>query len=133
MGYGPVSDNRVYQALTLHRRKEQMSLSIESLSNVAKAVLLARLAHALTISARDTYEAGTDRVLEPEVLRAYNELLHRVCGSVTDHLMDGRGYSVEIILEMMRAFGQKHNRVDAIKWTIENALEKPLSPLFVST
>jgi hypothetical protein len=34
-----------------------MSLSIESLSNVSKAVLLARLAHALTISARDTYDA----------------------------------------------------------------------------
>jgi hypothetical protein len=109
-----------------------MSLNIESLSSASKAVLLARLAHALTISARDTYEAGTDRVLEPEVLRAYNELLHRVCGSVTDHLLAREGYSVESILEQMRAFGQKHNRVNAIKWTIEWASEKPLQPPHVS-
>jgi hypothetical protein len=64
-------------------------------------------------------------VLEPEILCAYNELLHRVCGAVTDHLMARQGYSVESILELMRAFGQKHSRVNAIKWTIEWALEKP--------
>ena|ERR1700719_1645550 len=109
-----------------------MSLNIESLSSASNVVLLARLAHALTISARDTYEAGTDRVLEPEVLRAYNELLHRVCGSVTDHLLAREGHSVESILELMRAFGQKHNRVNAIKWTIEWASEKPLQPPPVS-
>jgi len=109
-----------------------MSLNTESLSNFSKAVLLARLAHALTISARDTYGAGTDHVLEPEVLRSYNELLHRVCGSVTDHLMTHQGYSLEAILKMMRAFGQKHNRVNAIKWTVEFASEKPLSPPSVS-
>jgi hypothetical protein len=109
-----------------------MSLNIESLSSASKAVLLARLAHALTISARDTYEAGTDRVLEPEILRAYNELLHRVCGSVTEHLMAHQGYSVESILELMRAFGQKYSRVNAIKWAIEWASEKPLLPPSVS-
>jgi hypothetical protein len=109
-----------------------MSLITEPLSNFSKAVLLARLAHALTISARDTYEGGTDHVLEPEVLRSYNELLHRVCDSVSDHLMDQKGYSVEVILEMMREFGQKHNRVNAIKWTIELASKKPLSPPSVS-
>jgi hypothetical protein len=109
-----------------------MSLDIESLSNASKAVLSARLAHALTISARDTYEVGTDHVLEPEVLRGCNELLHRVCGSITDHLMAHQGYPVEVILEMMREFGQKHNRVNAIKWTIDFASKKPLSPPSVS-
>jgi len=110
-----------------------MSLNIESLSNVSKAALLARFAHALTICARDTYETGIDRVLEPEVLRAYNELLHRVCGSVTDHLTAQEGYPLEFLLEMMRAFGQKHNRVNAIRWAIESASEKPVPPPIVST
>jgi len=110
-----------------------MSLNIESLSNVSKPALLARFAHALTICARDTYEAGTDSVLEPEVLRAYNELLHRVCGSVTDHLTAQEGYSVEFILEMMRAFGQKHNRANAIRLIIESATERPFPPPIVST
>jgi hypothetical protein len=71
-----------------------MSLNIESLSNNAKTVFLARLAHASTISARDTYEAGTERVLEPEILRSYNELLHRVAGAVTNHLEEVEGYWV---------------------------------------
>ena len=55
-----------------------MSLNVESMSNHAKTVLLARLASTLTICARDIYEVGTDRVVQPELLRGYNELLHRV-------------------------------------------------------
>jgi hypothetical protein len=103
-----------------------MSLNIESLSDSAKTLLLARLAHALTISARDTYEAGTDRVLEPEVLRVYNELLHRVAGAVINHMEGVEGYSLEFILEMMRHFGEKHNRVNGMKWATEWATKKPL-------
>jgi hypothetical protein len=73
----------------------RMSLNIESLSNNAKTVFLARLSHALTISERETYEVGTERVLEPEILRAYNELLHRVAGAVANHLEGVEGYSLE--------------------------------------
>lgn len=32
--------------------------------------------------AKRTAEVGTENVLEPQILRAYNELLHRVTGSV---------------------------------------------------
>lgn len=49
-----------------------MGLNVESLSNHAKTVFLTRLANVLTICARDTYEVGTERVLQPEVLRSYN-------------------------------------------------------------
>jgi hypothetical protein len=104
----------------------RMSLNIESLSNDAKAVFLARLAHALTISARDTYEVGTRQVLEPEILRAYNELLHRVAGAVTDHLEGREGYSIESVLEVVRNFGEKYNRVNGMKWTVEQASKKSL-------
>jgi hypothetical protein len=64
-----------------------VSLTTELLSDHEKAVLLVRLAHTLTICARDTYEVGTVRVLEPEILRAYNELSHRVTGAVVNHLL----------------------------------------------
>jgi hypothetical protein len=40
-----------------------MPLNIESLSNIAKAELLARIAHRLTVVARDTYEVGRFYVL----------------------------------------------------------------------
>src|SRR5690349_4253970 len=66
-------------------RRIPMSLNVDSMSNQAKTVLLANLASTLTICARDTYEVGTDRVVQPEMLRAYNELLHRVTGAVRDH------------------------------------------------
>jgi len=102
-----------------------MPLNIDSLSNSAKTVVLARIAHTLTICARDTYEAGTENVLEPHVLRAFNELLHRVTGAVRDHVLGSEGYSLEVILEMMRTFGERHNRVNEIKWAIEYATEKP--------
>ncbi len=58
-----------------------MSLNIESLSSAPKTALLARIAYTLTVCARDTYEVGTEDVLDPQTLRAYNELLHRVTGS----------------------------------------------------
>src|SRR5215472_9237066 len=80
--------------------KKQMSLNSESLPANVKAVLLARLANELTICARDTYEVGTERVLQPEVLRAYNELLHRVTVAARDHLLRSAGYSLQDILEM---------------------------------
>jgi hypothetical protein len=59
-----------------------MPLNLESLSYEAKTAFLARMAHTLTICARGTYEIGTDNVLNPQILRAYNELLHQVTGSI---------------------------------------------------
>jgi hypothetical protein len=86
-----------------------MPLNIESLSKIAKAELLARLAQRLTVVARDTYEVETDNVLKPQVLRAYNQLLHRVTGAVSDHFLGRVGYSVQPILEMIDDFGERHN------------------------
>jgi hypothetical protein len=88
-------------------------------------MLLARLAAALTICARDTYESGTDGVLQPKVLREYNELLHRVTGAVKDHLSGSPGYSAEDILEMMRVFGEQNQRTIEMKWALEEATKSP--------
>jgi hypothetical protein len=103
----------------------EMSLNTKSLSNAARTVLLARIANQLTIGARDTYEVGTEAVLEPGVLRAYNELLHRVTDAVVQHLTGSQGYSLEDILEMLRSFGERHNRIGEMKWLIERA-QKPI-------
>lgn len=98
-----------------------MPLNAESLSNHEKTVLLARLANTLTICARDTYEVGTDRVLQPELLRAYNELLHRVTGAAKDHLLKSEGYSLKEVLEMLREFGEKNGRTGEMRWALEHA------------
>ena len=100
-----------------------MAMNIRSLPHGQRTELLARLAHTLTICARDTYEVGTENVVEPRVLRAYNELLHRVTGSVVDHLLGKEGYSLESILEMTQQFGTKHNRAREI----DSALNRELN------
>jgi len=104
-----------------------MSLNDASLSNDEKTTFLARLAHTLTVCARDTYEVGTEGVLQPRILRAYTELLHRVTGAVRDHLSGTEGYSLEDIFEMMRAFGEKNHRSTEIKWALEQVTKKPPS------
>ncbi len=82
---------------------------------------MARLANTLTICARDTYEVGTDRVMQPELLRAYNELLHRVTGAVRDHLLESEGYSLKDVFEILRAFGEKNGRAGEMRWALEQA------------
>lgn len=98
-----------------------MTLNVESLSNRQKAELLARLAYTLTICARDTYEVGTDRVTQPELLRAYNELLHRVTAAVMGHVLESKGYSLKDSLEMLRAFGKANGRTGEMQWALEQA------------
>jgi len=99
-------------------------MNTESLSSSSRTELLARIACELTICARDTYEAGTDKVLEPEVLRSYNELQHRVAGAVVHHILGTDGYSLESIIELIRTFGTQQNRVSQINWALNRALQQ---------
>jgi hypothetical protein len=99
-----------------------MALNLESLSDDAKTALLARIAHTLTICARDTYEVGTENVLNPQMLRAYNELLHQVIGSVLDRLAGSRE-SVESTIEVIRSFGIEQDRVEEVDWALKCALQ----------
>jgi hypothetical protein len=61
------------------------------LSRNEQAVVLARFAFELTISARDTYVPGSNSVEFPERLRALNEIQHRVTSRLVDILL-GRGW-----------------------------------------
>ena len=99
-----------------------MPLNLESLSDDAKTAYLARITHTLTICARDTYEVGTENVLNPQVLRAYNELLHQVTGSIVSRLA-GSQESVESTIDMIRSFGIEQNRVEEINWTLKCSLQ----------
>jgi hypothetical protein len=101
-----------------------MPLNLESLSSTAKTAFLARLAHTLTICARDTYEVGTENVLDSRTLRAYNELLHRVSGSVVSHRSGSEGYPLESIVEMIRSFGLDYGGAGEIDWALQFALNE---------
>jgi len=58
------------------------------LEPVAQLRLLALFGHELTIVARETYEAGSEDVVEPQRLRRINEIQHRVLGHI-NKLLDG--------------------------------------------
>ena len=102
-------------------------MNLQSLSDVARAELLARVAYRLTICARDTYEVGTDDVVEPKILRAYNELLHRVIRAVSSYLLKIPGWSIESIFEMVQDFCERHNQLGLVQWAKE-----PLMPYLPS-
>ena len=54
--------------------------TFSSYSPEEKTDFLARLAHALTILARDTYEVGQEGLVNPTRMRIINEKQHRVIG-----------------------------------------------------
>jgi hypothetical protein len=99
-------------------------MNTESLSRAERTAVLARLAHELTICARTTYEVGTENVLEPQVLRSCNELLHRVTAAVREHVLGTDGFPLETILELVREFGTRHHRVGEINFALNRAMQR---------
>ena len=100
-----------------------MSQNLELISDAAKTEFLARLAKTLTICARDTYEIGTENVIDSRTLRAYNELQHAVNGAIVSHLSGSAGYSLDSVVEMVRLFGVNHGKVREMNWALRFALQ----------
>jgi hypothetical protein len=90
-------------------------------SNDQNVKFLAYLSHELTVCARGTYEVGTRGVLQPALLRAYNELQHRVTASVRDHLLEKAGMPQSAVLEMLNTFAGDHGCKDVIDDAIQRA------------
>lgn len=102
-------------------------LQVELLSHSARIVLLTRIAHLLTVSARGTYEVGTENVIKPQLLRAYNELLHRVTAAIRDHIMETKHrMSFEAVLKQMFDFGVEFSAEDEVTWVVRQAVSMPL-------
>jgi hypothetical protein len=82
---------------------EQEFEAFNALGNAERAQWLARLAAALTVAARDTYEVGGDDIRESKRMRRFNELLHRVVNQLRHQLRDERGFPDDVLLSMIRA------------------------------
>ena len=59
------------------------------LTDAQKIEACARLAHMLTVAARETYEAGTLNVTLPGRLREINEIQHHVTGALVQMIETG--------------------------------------------
>jgi hypothetical protein len=98
-----------------------MLLDTSSWSNAHKVQFLAVLAHEITVCARSTYQVGTTGVSDPEILRAFNEVEHRVTASLRDHLRGTEGIPLPTVLEMLTNFGTKHHRKSDVEYAISRA------------
>jgi hypothetical protein len=87
------------------------------------AIFLAVLAYEITVCARSTYEPGSSSVLDPETLRGFNEIQHRVTASLRDHLVGNKGIAPAGILEMLHDFGTRCNRQRDIEYAVSRAEE----------
>ena len=68
---------------------------LASLGAADKSAFLAKLAHAITIAARQTYIAGSSGVEKPELLREANEVQHRVLACLINAIADKPNASFE--------------------------------------
>lgn len=68
--------------------EDELLNQIQVLDQQQLATLIALTMHEMTISARDTYEAGTDAVLDAPQLRWWNERMHRMVSMIIDVLLD---------------------------------------------
>jgi hypothetical protein len=71
-------------------------------SSQEKTEFLLLLAHALTVLARETYEAGGHGLTEPSRLRRINEVQHRVLGSLIALRRGGRKrYPDDVVVRLI--------------------------------
>lgn len=74
-------------------------------SEPQQIAFLSRLVAEITLLGRETYEAGTDEVIDPQRLRALNELQHRVASQLV-HLLEGdqKRYPANVFAKMLVEF-----------------------------
>jgi hypothetical protein len=88
-----------------------------------KARFLAALAHELTIFARAAYVPQSEELSNPALLRAFNELMHRVTDALRDCLTGRAGIPVSAIIEMTRGLGERRGVMRDMERAISRAHE----------
>lgn len=92
-------------------------------TELQQAKFLSRLAHQITIFARDTYEINSNSIQDPIRLRGINEIMHQILGQQTKLLSgDRRRYSDDILIKMIFDM--------AIECNFENDLESGIADSF---
>jgi hypothetical protein len=98
-----------------------MIQDFDAISEDETILLLARLAHEMTVAARGTYQIGTENILDPVALRAYNEVQHRITGALISHLLGKGGMPLKTVLEMVEDFGKVRHQTENTRWAIRQA------------
>ena len=73
-----------------------------SLNRAAQVKLLCRFGFNLTVVARDTYEVGTEELIDPRRLRQINEVQHQIFGHIGKLLNDDPDrYPDDVLISML--------------------------------
>ena len=108
-------------------KKLDLTSTIEkysSLSENQKTLFLVVLAHWINTFARDTYEAGTEEVLDPKRLRVLNELLHHVINELRNFIFkDEKRYPDEVTIKTIFEIGEKLNMDSELNFSFKEAFK----------
>ena len=113
---------------TTVRVEDQIKEALDGMRREQKLRLLARLAHEITICAREAYAGGMEAEAALQMLRAYNEVQHRVASQLRHLLTDDPhrypdGAFVDILLEWARSGDCEPQVIRALQRTIYYELE----------
>ena len=86
-----------------------------------EVLMLNCISHWLTVSARGTYEAGTENVLKPSALRAYNEAQHRITAAIIDRLQGADFMALHDVIEMLDILGKEYGETENIEFFLKEA------------
>ena len=94
------------------------------MSENQKTLFLVVLAHWINTFARDTYEAGTEEVLDPKRLRVLNELLHHVINELRNFIFkDEKRYPDEVTIQTIFEIGEKLNMDSELNFSFKEAFK----------
>lgn len=73
-----------------------------ALTEQQQSLVLAAYSHDLTVLARYGYEAGTERLSNPLLLRRLNEVQHRVVGAILSRLSGNKNrYPDDVLIDII--------------------------------
>jgi|GraSoiStandDraft_4_1057263.scaffolds.fasta_scaffold825495_2 hypothetical protein len=72
--------------------------AFSALTEEQQTLVLASYAHELTLVARGGYEAGTEQLLDPALVRRVNEVQHRVTSAIVSRLASSNKRSPDDVL-----------------------------------
>lgn len=80
--------------------------AFSALTEQQQALVLASYAFELTILARDGYEAGTEKLSDPQLVRRINEVQHRVTIAVVSRLKNDKSrYPDDVLMDIIVGSG----------------------------
>ena len=93
---------------SMKMKTAEFSERYRALAPKAKLTFPSRLGHAVTVAARDTYVPGTEGVADPERLRQFNEMMHRIFGHQSDLLSGTRDtYPEDVFFQMLVEYAKE--------------------------